>query len=142
MQTTYKHPWNTALELLENTTTSESELTRKPRLVTTGPKSIEWAAGIFEGEGCLTYNTSGKAWVMKMKMTDFDVMEDFYTTIGEIGRFYRNRKSPHMKDNHKPYHDWQLNKKDYIFELAVLFYPYMYERRREKFREFFAWYFQ
>ena len=79
---------------------------------------------------------------MKMKMTDDDVMQDFYTAIGEIGRFYANRRHPSMLDHHKAYTLWELNKKDYIFELAVLFYPYMYERRREKFREFFAWYYR
>ena len=75
-------------------------------------------------------------------MTDLDVMQDFYTAVGEIGNFYANRRHPSTKDHHKSHTVWEINRKDYIFELAVLFYPYMYERRREKFREFFAWYFQ
>ena len=79
---------------------------------------------------------------MKMKMTDKDVMDDFYEVINGIGVYYPDYRYPSMKPHHKSYTEWQLNKKDYIFELAVLFYPYLYERRREKFREFFAWYFK
>ena len=75
-------------------------------------------------------------------MTDLDVMQDFYTTVGKIGCFYANRRRPSTPDHHKSATEWELNRKDYIFELAVLFYPYMYERRREKFREFFTWYFR
>lgn len=107
--------------------------------MTTGPKSIEWAAGLFEGEGCLTF--SGGKWRMKIKMTDDDVLSDFYDVVNNIGNYYGPHKYPSQKAHHKPVSEWELNKKDYIFELVMLFYPYMYTRRRERMRDFLTWYF-
>lgn len=110
-------------------------------MVTTGPKSIEWAAGLFEGEGCLTYHSTQDRWCMKIMMTDNDVLSDFYDSVNNIGRYYADRKRPSGAKHHKPVSSWELNKKDYIFELVMLFYPYMYTRRRERMRDFLSWYF-
>ena len=111
-------------------------------MVETGPKSIEWAAGIFEGEGCLTYIKSNDVWEMKVKMTDEDVVQDFYEAVSWIGNYYGPRKTPSMKEHHKPYTEWKLVKRDYVFELVMLFYPKMNARRQEKMREFLNWYFR
>jgi len=110
-------------------------------LVTTGPKSIEWAAGIFEGEGCITYDSSNNSWNMKVDMTDDDVVCDFYDAVNNIGHYYGPQKCPGSPAHHKPFSRWRVNKKDYIFELVMLFYPYMYTRRRERMRDFLSWYF-
>ena len=38
--------------------------------------SYEWAAGLFEGEGCIKTNKSANAsYQLKVKMTDLDVLE-------------------------------------------------------------------
>ena len=110
-------------------------------MVTTGPKSIEWAAGLFEGEGCLSYHSTQDRWQMRIKMTDDDVLNDFYDSVNNIGNYYADRKPPSAAQHHKPFSIWELNKKDYIFELVMLFYPYMYTRRRERMRDFLSWYF-
>ena len=138
----YQHPWWLAQKDLENFTNSESQLQLKPKLVETGPKSIEWAAGIYEGEGCLTFNKSGGNWCMKVKMTDRDVVENFIRTVNFIGRYYPNKRYPSMKKDDKTNFIWELNRKDHIFELIMLFYPVVCERRQEKMREFLNWYFK
>tara|TARA_B100001057_G_scaffold463170_1_gene516860 strand:- start:428 stop:859 length:432 start_codon:yes stop_codon:yes gene_type:complete len=138
----YQSPWSIALEQLAHTTTSESQLQLKPKLVETGPKSIEWAAGLFEGEGCLTYNKSGGHWCMKVKMTDRDVVENFIRTVNFIGRYYPEKRYQSMGEEDKDLFIWELNKKDHIFELVMLFYPEMNARRQQKMREFLSWYFK
>lgn len=108
---------------------------------TTGQKCIEWAAGLFEGEGSLYLNAATGQWVMRIKMTDHDVVKDFFKTVDYWGHFRENKRMPSMKPHHKTVHIWELFKRDYIFELVMNFYPYMYARRQEKMREFMAWYF-
>ena len=99
-----------------------------------------WAIGIFEGEGCLTYNKSINNWQMKVKMTDMDVLWSFYEAIGCVGTMQALRKDPSQKEHHKPYGVWQTSKRELIKELVIRFYPYMHERRRAKCDEFFSWY--
>ena len=78
---------------------------------------------------------------MRISMTDDDVLNDFHTSVNRIGNYYANCRPPSLANNHKPFSSWELNKKDYIFELVMLFYPYMYTRRRERMRDFLSWYF-
>ena len=99
-----------------------------------------WAIGIFEGEGCLTYNTGNDQWTMKVKMTDMDVLWSYYEAIGCVGNLRALTKDPCMAEHHKPYGMWHTSKRDLIRELVIRFYPYMHERRRAKCDEFFAWY--
>ena len=111
-------------------------------MVTTGPKSIDWAAGIFEGEGCIYFDSSNNSWGMKVDMTDDDVVCDFYDAVNNIGRYYGPYKPPSAPSIWKPSSRWVLKKRDEIFELVMLFYPYMYTRRRERMRDFLSWYFR
>ena len=45
---------------------------------------VAWAAGLFEGEGCITHNIShGRSYrKLTMNMTDKDVMQKFVDIIG------------------------------------------------------------
>ena len=79
---------------------------------------------------------------MRIQMTDDDVLSDFYASVNNIGCYYADRKAPSASQHHKASSIWELNKKDYIFELVMLFYPYMYTRRRERMRDFLSWYFR
>jgi len=79
---------------------------------------------------------------MRVKMTDRDVVENFIRTVNFIGRYYPDRRSPSMKEKDKSVFTWELNRKDHIFELVMLFYPVVCERRQEKMREFLNWYFR
>jgi hypothetical protein len=46
--------------------------------------SVEWAAGLFEGEGCIFYKTYGKHLHKRLSltMTDQDVVEKFAAVFG------------------------------------------------------------
>lgn len=105
----------------------------------TGARSTEWAAGLFEGEGCLSQGKNGY-WTIYLKMTDPDVMWDFYEQVGCLGNLGGLRKSPHMSARHKPYMEWRTSKMDTIKELVDLFYPYMGARRKAKMNDFYGWY--
>ena len=101
-------------------------------------RSIEWVAGLFEGEGCL-HKRSGKtnSWQLGINMTDRDVMEAVYEVMG-VGTL----RGPYKKaaHNHKDYYQWRVYNKEDIFKVICDFYPYMGERRREKFDEFLSTY--
>ena len=75
-------------------------------------------------------------------MTDADVMLDFYNVVNGEGNFYTDQRYPSTPTHYKSTHSWKLNKKDLILEFVILFYPYMYSRRREKMIEFLTWYFK
>jgi hypothetical protein len=88
----------------------------------------------------LTYKKSNDAWELKVKMTDSDVMWDLYIALGCRGTLESMRKYPSDGDNSKPHQTWRANKRDLIFEICTELYPYMGNRRRERFQEFFNWY--
>ena len=80
---------------------------------------------------------------MQVGMTDRDVIVDFMS-VANCGSLIldcpvRNK----MKDgsNCKDMHFWRLYKMDHIFNMVTAFYPMLGERRAEKCRDFFAWYF-
>ena len=144
MQQVYQHPWYKQQELLENTTTSELKSTPKAKLVKTGPKftrSIEWAAGLFEGEGTLTYDKSSNCWRLRIEMTDLDTLEDFHAAVGYVGNLSSLNKPPSRPDHCKSTATWATGAKHVIFDLVMLFYNYLGSRRQAKAKEFMAWYF-
>ena len=143
MQTPYQFALNVLQEMQEDTTISEYQSQPKPKKDTVGLTCTDpfaWAIGIFEGEGCLTYDSKNDKWDMKVKMTDMDVLWSFYEAIGCVGNLNGLRKSPSTPDHYKPIGQWKTGNRKLIYELVIRFYPYMHERRRAKCDEFFAWY--
>ena len=45
-------------------------------------KSIEWAAGLFEGEGCIHKRKNQFSFELKIDMTDLDVVQEFAESFG------------------------------------------------------------
>lgn len=121
MQTIFQHLSLSAPQLPENITTYEYQSKQKPKLDLIGRKSIDFAAGLFEGEGCLTYSATKNSWTMKIKMTDPDVIWSFYEAIGCLGSIGRYGSSPSDKPNWKPHMTWSISRKDVIFELVTAF---------------------
>ena len=117
-------------------------MTPKPKKVKTGPKfikSIEWAAGIFEGEGSLFPSNTKGTWGMKVGMSDPDCIQDFFAAVGFVG----NVGGPYIqkgKEGCKPMFVWQTEAREVIYGLVKLFLPYMGKRRTEKAEEFLHWY--
>ena len=105
----------------------------------TGAKSIEWAAGLFEGEGWLSHKADGN-WKMAIEMTCSDVMWDWYMAIGCRGNLGGLYKRPSAKPHHKPTMEWRTSDRKLIFELVSELFPYMGNKRRERMVEFLNWY--
>ncbi len=94
---------------------------------------IAWAAGIFEGEGCITLH-SGHPYIL-IDMTDKDVLDRFLEIfpIGTIRGPYTHKN----KEHHKP--RWRFD----AFGTKALpiiekIYPYLLSRRKQKVDEVLA----
>ena len=143
MQTSYQHPWYLALNEQDSTTTSELKLKQKQRLEELGPTFIKykdpseliWAAGLFEGEGWLTYTQKTDRWQLAVEMADLDVVERF-NALWKLNWFERAPKQDHHKITYRAY----TGARDKIFEVISDLYPDLGNRRQEKADEFLAWY--
>jgi len=136
--TLYVHPWYEALSDLGNTTPCEFGLTLKPSEEIIGLKSIEWAAGLYEGEGYCSF-VKTKRWKLALKMTDEDVVRAIHKVTG-VGNVSGPHHYPSTPNHYKSIYEWAVYKKDDIFKVICDFYPYMGERRRAKFDEFLTTY--
>ena len=135
----FVHPWYEELKKQENTTQCVSPSALKLNKEAPGLKSIEWAAGIYEGEGWMTRDKKNY-WQIAIKMTDVDVLQDFYDIV-RLGTLRGPYHSPSMKTHHLPYYRWCARTASDIASIVQEFYPYMGERRRAKFDEFIHHYY-
>jgi hypothetical protein len=105
-------------------------------------EEIAWAAGLFEGEGCvyiskrLTVGKLERATVsLVVSSTDLDVLERFFAVVNcgkilhESGSW--SGKQPHWKDTY----EWRTAKRDEVKELLYQFLPWLGSRRTEKAEE-------
>ena len=93
-------------------------------------KSIEWAAGLFEGEGSISHTiANGKQYPrLSLGMCDKDIVEDFARVVG-----YGNVTGPRQqKADWSPRYDWQICKRSEIKRILELFMPYLGLRRGYK----------
>lgn len=99
---------------------------------------IEWAAGLFEGEGSITCNlikerNNSYRTTVNIGSADKDVLDKFCEIVG-VGIVlgpYKN-KIAHRKD----IYTWAVqNYRDCLFVIGQL-YPYLSKRRKEKADEF------
>jgi len=74
-------------------------------------------------------------------MTDLDTLEDFHAAVGYVGNLSGLKKSPCRLEHHKPSAVWVTGAKQVIFDLVMYFYNYLGYRRKDKVKEFLAWYF-
>jgi hypothetical protein len=91
---------------------------------------IAWAAGLFEGEGCITPSDSlGKPRVqITLGTTDRDVLERFVRIVHPEGNI-RQQKT-HSVD-HRPFFVWSTSGHKAVPIIARLL-PWLGERRQEK----------
>jgi len=105
-----------------------------------GQRSIEWAAGLFEGEGWLCRN-GRYSWELAIEMTDKDVIEEFHRVMGK-GMVYLdyNKPSRIKLGRTKLLNKWRAGNREELYSLIKSLYPYFGSRRRSKCDEFFEWY--
>lgn len=89
------------------------------------PEQVAWAAGLFEGEGCIVPRgkTSGE---LIVGMTDRDVLERFRDIVGVGGI-----KIEHRPDPHKDCYRWSVSNAPESRMVLELLLPWLSERRRE-----------
>lgn len=95
-----------------------------------GDEDIAWAAGLFEGEGCITKNKGIP--VLKLTMTDEDVVRRFGEVMGtgSVTGPYENSKK--LCENPKPLWWWAAYGMNALIAYSKL-HPWLGTRRREQF---------
>jgi hypothetical protein len=89
-------------------------------------KSIDWATGLFEGEGCITTQNSGP--VLQLRMADKDVVEQFVEVMGYGNIIPEKPAQPH----HKPTWRWRVAKLSEVRRMLSMMLPLLGERRAYK----------
>lgn len=91
---------------------------------------IAWAAGLFEGEGCITICKRECRPTARINMTDEDVIRRFHAIVG-IGKVYGPYQSA---GNRKPYWTWYARQAD-AFVVIEMLADWLSHRRLERTEE-------
>lgn len=94
-----------------------------------------WAAGLFEGEGCISISRNGPAAgrvTLGMKMTDRDIVERFHKVIG-CGVVYEDRW--YRRRGQRPQFKWHAGARADVRNVMRLLLPYFGVRRAAKVEE-------
>ena len=75
---------------------------KKPKYIfkKTSREDIIWAAGLFEGEGCIT--TSRKSPTLQLQMTDKDVVAKFKKIINCGSKIYKSDRNGYSSGINSP----------------------------------------
>jgi hypothetical protein len=95
-------------------------------------EEIAWAAGLFEGEGCLTRNNRVEP-VARLNSTDEETPHRFSAVV-RVGGVYGPY---HQGGRRKAFWVWVACGWDAL-EVVDLLWPWLGERRRERARELFG----
>ena len=90
-------------------------------------RSIEWAAGLFEGEGCIYCN--GKRQSLHLGGKDLDVIQDFADTMG-IGNVIQRKAK--RKEEHSTIYMWQTYASSKVRRCLDMLLPHLGTRRAHK----------
>ena len=94
---------------------------------------VAWAAGLFEGEGCIS-NDKKKYRRLSINMTDEDVMKRFVRIVayGNLKGPHLPRKSENPNGKYKPFWQWGVGKRSEVLRILKMFIPYFGKRRSQK----------
>lgn len=99
---------------------------------------IAWAAGLFEGEGCIYWqarsNNHGQA-SLQIRMTDLDVLTKFVDIV-QCGKIF-SRDYDQASNSKKRVYKWNVQVRDDVIKVLNMLLPYLGERRTEKALEIF-----
>lgn len=97
-----------------------------------------WIAGLFEGEGCISKNTSRRdcrpKWQVDIASTDYDLLERVADLLPGLGAIYENRRPAHLPHWKTAYH-WRVADRGGVYAFLVAVYPWLATRRRAKARQ-------
>lgn len=92
---------------------------------------VAWAAGLFDGEGCIAAKQAGKRGSgaqLRLGMNDLDVVERFRDVVG-CGKIYAHKPGT---GSTKPCHTWYVYEATFVIEILEMLLPWFGERRRAK----------
>ena len=90
---------------------------------------IAWAAGIFEGEGCILIDPRTRNVRLDYTSTDLDVVERFKSALGIK---HPIREVPKQKPHHKQAWSLRFGKKADVSKTLESFLPFFGDRRAHK----------
>lgn len=88
--------------------------------------NLAWAAGLFEGEGCIQFSGKNSV-ILNVTSTDMDVIHRLQDLFG--GYVYGPRT---RKNSKKPFWEWQLRVAEDVHCVLVPMISWLGERRTEK----------
>ena len=92
---------------------------------------IVWAAGLFEGEGCIDRDhRNPNSRRIQIAMTDLDVMERFVDVVG-----YGKLNGPYSyktRPNNKHFWQYKIEKRTEVLRILKMFLPHFGKRRAAK----------
>ena len=92
--------------------------------------SIEWAAGLFEGEGSLFKDKRSNTWTLQMRMTDKDVVQMFADVMNTGGRVHDESNQPRRSaTDRKPSYRWTCSRKAEVKRICLAMLPFLGQRR-------------
>jgi hypothetical protein len=100
-------------------------------------EDLAWAAGLFEGEGCISFAKGRSRKIAAMlNMTDRDVVEHFQSVVG-CGEIYAYKP---QQEGWKPQWRWHVGSFERVQALIAMLWPWLKSRRRSKIRSVLARY--
>ena len=87
-----------------------------------------WLAGIFEGEGSITHRRGTNTFQIRIKMTDYDVLE----RVHRIARCGTLLPVKTYQSHHKQAWQWAIGAKKDITNVLTRILPFLGERRAYK----------
>ena len=96
-------------------------------------KELAWAAGFYEGEGCIGAYQYGRRLVLRMSVvnTDPEPMQRFYKAVG-VGYVTGPNHPPAFKAHWKPRYVWQAQTREAIETVVKLLYGELSVRRQQQ----------
>jgi hypothetical protein len=94
--------------------------------------TIEWAAGLFEGEGCIHVDTRrDSSFQLTLRMTDKDVVEQFRDVVG-CGNVVELHPPNHKEKGWSKFYSWTISKRSEVQRILSTMLPYFGHRRAHK----------
>ena len=92
--------------------------------------SIEWAAGLFEGEGSLFKDKRSNTWTLQMRMTDKDVVQMFADVMNTGGNVHDESNQPRrLATGRKACYRWTCSRKAEVKRICLAMLPFLGQRR-------------
>lgn len=97
-------------------------------------EELAWAAGLFEGEGCITQTRRSTGYAaprLQMSMADIDVVRRFALTVGVGSLHWITPRRLH----HSEQLLWSVTRFEHVQAVLAMFWPWLGDRRRARARQ-------